>query len=85
MARGQPSPKPEVLVARGQPSPKPEGLVSRGLCDFQCPYESVAGKELSKEYMDSGRLYCRYDVEETDGNAFCMYKRVSRGLAMKKF
>jgi len=74
VARGQPSSKPDV-VARGQPSAKPEGLAARGLCDFECPYESVAGKTLSRSSMDSGRLYCRYDVEETDDKAFCMYKR----------
>ena len=61
---------------RGGPSPKPEFLVARGHCDFLCPYENVAGKELSKSYTDSGRLYCRYDVEETDDKAYCMYKRV---------
>lgn len=72
VARGRPSP---VLVARGQPSPKPEGHVARGHCDFQCPYESVEGIALSESSEDPGRLYCRYDVEETDEKAFCMYKR----------
>jgi len=72
VARNKPSP---VLVARGQPSPRSEGLVARGHCDFQCPYESMTGKALSKLSTDSGRLYCRYDVEETDDKDFCMYKR----------
>ena len=61
---------------RGGPSPKPEFLVARGHCDFLCPYENVAGKELSKSYTDSGRLYCRYDVEGIEDKAYCMYKRV---------
>jgi len=66
-----------TAVKRDQPSPKPEALVARGHCDFQCPHENVVGKELSKSSADSGRLYCRYDVEEADDRAFCMYKRVS--------
>ena len=61
---------------RGGPSSKPELLVARGHCDFLCPYENMVGKELSKSSTDSGRLYCRYDVEETEDKAYCMYRRV---------
>ena len=61
---------------RAESSPKPETLVTRGLCDFYCPHENVVGKELSGSYTEPRRLYCRYDVEETNDRAFCMYRRV---------
>ena len=73
-----------TAVKRDQPSLKPEVHAARGHCDFQCPHENVVGKELSKSYADSGRLYCRYDVEELDNKAFCMYKRVSLGFSHQK-
>jgi len=61
---------------RAEPSPLPRNLVARGHCDFYCPQENAAGKELSSSDVDSGRLYCRYDVEEMDDDkAFCMYQR----------
>jgi len=64
-------------MKRSEPSPGPGVLVVRGLCYFHCPHESAVGEELSKSYADSGRLYCRYDVEEADDKTFCMYNRVS--------
>ena len=71
-----------TAVRRSGPSSKPESLVARGHCDFLCPYENVVGKKLSKSSADSGRLYCRYDVEETDDKAYCMYKRVRFSYGM---
>lgn len=77
-ARHHPSPKPRH-EARHNPSPKPEHQPpqARGLCDFLCPPENIVGTELSRMYTDSGRLYCRYSV---DDNGFCMYNRNSGAL-----
>ena len=50
--------------------------MARGLCYFYCPQENAMGEELNRSYADSGRLYCRYDVEGVDDKAFCMYNRV---------
>lgn len=72
--RGNPSP----VAKRGNPSflPRGDALVARGLCDFLCPQENLVGTELSRMYTDSGRLNCRYDLEQADDDAFCMYNRV---------
>jgi hypothetical protein len=70
-------------MKRGEPSHRPGGLAPRGLCDFYCPQQNAAGNELGRSYADSGRLYCRYDVEEADDKEFCMYKRVSLQLQKK--
>jgi len=66
-----------TVSKRVGPSPKPGSLVSRGHCDFLCPHENVPGRGLSKSSADSGRLYCKYDAEETGDRAYCMYNRVS--------
>lgn len=74
--RGYASPLPKRDYA--SPLPKrhhPDTLVIRGLCDFLCPQENMVGVGLSEMTTDSGRLYCRYDVEEVADNAFCMYNR----------
>jgi len=77
--RGKPSsrPKRDELASRGKPSsrPKRDGLEARGICDFGCPQENLAGTGLSAMYEDTGRLYCKYDVEGMAGAAFCMYNR----------
>jgi hypothetical protein len=70
-------------MKRGEPSHRPGGLAPRGLCDFYCPQQNAAGNELGRSYADSGRLYCRYDVEEADDKEFCMYKRASLQLQKK--
>ena len=67
---------------RSGPSAQPGTLVSRGHCDFRCPDKNVAGRELSKPSADPGRLYCRYDAEEADDRAYCMYNRV-RSICVK--
>lgn len=63
-------------LKRSAPSARPDGLVARGLCYFRCPHENVVGRELGGSHEDSGRLYCRYEVEGMDDKAFCMYKMV---------
>ena len=69
---------PSGLPKRDYPSglPKRDALMTRGLCDFLCPQENLAGTGLSGMSQDSGRLYCRYDVEEVGDDAVCMYNRV---------
>ena len=64
-------------VRRNYPSPTPkgDGLVARGHCDYVCPLENLAGTELSRMHTNSGRLYCKYNVE-ADDDAFCLYNRV---------
>lgn len=81
--RDYPSPLPKrdypsPLPKRDYPSsiPKRDAIEIRGLCDFLCPQENLVGTGLSRMSTDSGRLYCRYDVEEMGDNGFCMYNRV---------
>jgi len=81
VGRDRPSsrPKRDGLVGRDRPSSRPharsEDLEARGICDFGCPQENLAGTGLSAMYEDTGRLYCKYDVEGMASTAFCMYNR----------
>ena len=82
VGRDRPSsrPKRDGLVGRDRPSSRPharsEDLEARGICDFGCPQENLAGTGLSAMYEDTGRLYCKYDVEGMASTPFCMYNRV---------